>query len=82
MFPRQPPLQAEALGAFLQLSGRTEDSRQVAGGGKRGASFGASPHLPGWATLRLSLGSSRKAWERVGLSFDGQAGEAEAGPGV
>lgn len=55
----------------------------MAGGGRRGASSRASPHLPGRATLSLSPGSSRKAWETEwGLSCDSPAGEAEAGSGV
>lgn len=45
----------------LQLSGRTESSGQVAGGGWREASSRVRLHLPGWATLRRSLGPLQEA---------------------
>lgn len=65
-------------GALSSCLEGSEYSGQVAGGGCRGASSRAQPHLPASATLRLTRGPGN----RRGLGRGGESGGAEAASGV
>lgn len=77
-----PPPPSRGAGATLQLSGSTEDSGRVAGGGWRGGLFHgpAPPARPGHPQI-LPWALPERPGNGGGLGRGGEIGEAEAGPG-